>query len=78
MFINFRQCIINFRQCITNFRLGCSYENSLLAKIFIEPVTIFCERPGTKFCPQSFSTPCRTTKLGVYKMVDAVHGKRTC
>ena len=31
--------------------IGCSWENTLLAKIFIESVPIFHERPGTKFHP---------------------------
>ena len=36
---------------------GCSQENSLPAKIFIAPVTIFCKKPRAKFCLQSFPTP---------------------
>ena len=47
---------------------GCSLENSLPPKIFIDPVTIFCESPVTKM-----HLECGATKLHAYKMVDTVH-----
>ena len=43
---------------------GCSYENSPLAKILIEPVAIFHEIPGMNFVSNlSQHLECRATKL---------------
>ena len=54
---------------------GCSLEHCLLAKIFIELVTIFCNSPETNFifCNTLEHLGCGATKFHVYKMIDAVH-----
>lgn len=46
--------------------------------IVIKPVIIFCLRPAAKFLSTTFHNIlyAGTTKLGVYKMADTVHGKK--
>ena len=79
----------NLNQFLDSFRfnsnLGFSWrnapqENSLPAKIFIEPVTIFHERPGTKFFVPNLLQCLKFLGYRALHSQDGssqVHGKRT-
>ena len=59
---------------------GLWLKNSLLAKIFNEPVIFFHERPETKFLFPAFCNALNAwlPSFVFIRWVDAGHGKRTC